>query len=400
MDASYTERALKDGREKRKKPFEEACCPKQAPNVLDEKPPLPQKLNTSREVREWQDVALQLREQLERDGKIRRINVHMIEVGKRLREINEVTVASLMDSIQEVGQLQPISVHLTEDCKTMRLIAGAHRLQAMKQLGLAEIDAVFVSGDEIQLELHEISENLHRAELTPLERDIQVARWIELTTTKQAEVSSQVETKPQGGRPEGGVNAASRELGISKADAHRAMKVAGMSEEAKQAARDVGLDDNRGALLEVAREKTPKKQVAKVREIAAFKGFQKMWKRERHGRNSSAEPKSTPAVQNQVTDAREKETESPLAGAEPPPVCRLDQLDVSYWSTLIAARIWDANIAVKAQADRKRLYEEVKRSLEAWFKDVHTTALETKPVTTTDDDAHLDIPGFLRRQKD
>jgi ParB-like chromosome segregation protein Spo0J len=304
MHAPYTERALKDGREKRKKSFEDACGPKQPPIVLDDKPPLPQKLNTSREVREWQDVALQLREQLEQDGKIRRIAVNAIVVGKRLRPITEGTIAPIMESIKLIGQLMPISVHIDENCKTMRLVTGAHRVEAMKRLGFNEIDAVFVTGDEVDLELHGITENLHRAELTPLEHDVQVARWIELTTAKR-EVSSQPETKPQGGRPTGGINAASRELGLSKSAAHRAVKVAGISDQAKQAARDAGLDKNRTALLEVAKETTPEKQIAKVTEIAEDKTMAKAHRVE-------------PAVPDQLADATEKVDTSPVDTAIAP----------------------------------------------------------------------------------
>jgi hypothetical protein len=41
---------------------------------------------------------------------------------------------------------------------------------------------------------------------------------------------------------EGGINAASRDLGIERKEAQRAVKIAGLSDEAKQAARDVGLN--------------------------------------------------------------------------------------------------------------------------------------------------------------
>ena len=48
------------------------------------------------------------------------------------------------------------------------------------------------------------------------------------------------------------MNAAARELGIQKNDAYRAVSVAGLSDEAKEAAREHGLDDNRTALLKAA----------------------------------------------------------------------------------------------------------------------------------------------------
>jgi ParB-like chromosome segregation protein Spo0J len=134
------------------------------------------------------------------------------------------------------------------------LLTGAHRLEAAKRLGWKEIECfVHYEGDEIEGELWEIAENLHRAELTALERSEQVARWIELTKEQQV-VSRQLDAKPQGGRPQGGTRAASRELGISEPDARRAVQVASLAPDAKQVARDTGLDDNRTVLLEAAKK--------------------------------------------------------------------------------------------------------------------------------------------------
>ena len=55
-----------------------------------------------------------------------------------------------------------------------------------------------------------IAENLHRAELTVQERAEHVAEWVRLTE----KVSPQVGAKPQGGRPEGGIRRAARELPV------------------------------------------------------------------------------------------------------------------------------------------------------------------------------------------
>jgi ParB family chromosome partitioning protein len=87
--------------------------------------------------------------------------------------------------------------------------------------------------------LQEIAENLHRFELTVLERDTQIGRWAELTAVK----ASQVETPLGGTQPsEKGVRKVANDLGLDKSDVLRAVKVASISPEAKQAARDAGLD--------------------------------------------------------------------------------------------------------------------------------------------------------------
>jgi len=68
----------------------------------------------------------------------------------------------------------------------------------------------------------EISENLHRAELTKFERDELAAEWISFTgnTEKPAQLA-----QVSGGRGnEGGLSAATRELGIERTDASEAAK--------------------------------------------------------------------------------------------------------------------------------------------------------------------------------
>jgi ParB-like chromosome segregation protein Spo0J len=195
------------------------------------------------------------------------IQIADVVVGPRLRALNEEAVADLMGSIDATHGLQsaPITVRRTD--KGLELVIGRHRLEAHRRSGKKTILAfVRVMGDDEARKL-EIAENLHRAELTALERDEHIAEWIRLTGT---EVSSQAATKPQGGRPESGIRAAARELGIDKDDAHRAAKVASIAPEAKEAAREAGLDDTRSALLTVAKE-SPDQQVAKVTEIAKSK---------------------------------------------------------------------------------------------------------------------------------
>jgi ParB family transcriptional regulator, chromosome partitioning protein len=176
------------------------------------------------------------------------------------RNLDPAAVDRLVESISAIGLQQPISVW-APDANTAILVAGRHRFEACKRLNWFEIPAVFVDMDERERRMWEISENLHRAELTTLERDEQVAEWIRLASEKPAQ-SAQV----LGGRgKKGGVSQAAREIGVDRDDARRAEKVASLSEEAKEAAREHGLDDNRKAMLQAARETTPEDQVEALR---------------------------------------------------------------------------------------------------------------------------------------
>jgi ParB-like chromosome segregation protein Spo0J len=199
--------------------------------------------------------------------KIERLFVEDIDVGNRLRPMREAAVVALAESMQRLGQLNPISVYCPND-KTLLLVTGLHRVEAAKRLGWDEIDAVLVTGNEIERQLQEIAENLHRSELTALERDTQIGRWAELTAAK----ASHVETPLGGAQPsEKGVRKVANDLGLDKSDVQRAFKVASISPEAKQAARDAGLGNNRSALLAVAKEATPEAQIAKVGAISSAK---------------------------------------------------------------------------------------------------------------------------------
>jgi ParB family chromosome partitioning protein len=139
-----------------------------------------------------------------------------------------------------------------------------HRFEAARQLRWPEISATIVVGSDVDARKWQIAENLHRAELTPLERAEHVAEWIRLT---EKEVSAQVAPKPQGGRPESGIRAAARELGIERTDAQRSIKIDSITPEAKEAAREAGIDKNQSKLLAVA-GRPPEQQVAGIVEIA------------------------------------------------------------------------------------------------------------------------------------
>jgi ParB/RepB/Spo0J family partition protein len=171
--------------------------------------------------------------------------------------VNAAAVKRLADSIDKIGLRHPITVREKGDRYV--LVAGRHRIEAYKKMDIEHIPATIVKMTNDDARLWEIAENLHRAELTKLERDDNIAEWIKITER----VSSQVGKKLEG-RPEGGVNAAARELGIPKNDAYRAVQVSSLSDEAKDAARETGLDNNRSALLDAASKPTVAEQVAEI----------------------------------------------------------------------------------------------------------------------------------------
>ncbi|MBF0182114.1 MAG: ParB N-terminal domain-containing protein [Magnetococcales bacterium] len=103
------------------------------------------------------------------------IPIEFIIINKRLRQIRSEAVAILVQSIRELGLLNPILItpELTDDGQEIglyRLVAGYHRLEACRQLGMTEIAANIVTIQTVDQRLAEIDENLCRSELNHLER--------------------------------------------------------------------------------------------------------------------------------------------------------------------------------------------------------------------------------------
>lgn len=202
------------------------------------------------------------------------ISISVIRQNAHARAIDEKAVVMLAESIKSIGLKTPITVRPTQIVVNCHLkdgyevVSGQHRLEAVKMLGLDEIECFVTEDDETACRMWEISENLHRAELPQMERDRLVAEWKALIRRDKV---SQLAT-PSGGRQpaDEAIRETARQLGLSKDDVHRAIKVASITPEAQQAAHEVGLADNRSALLEAA-SKPAEEQAAYLRERAAKK---------------------------------------------------------------------------------------------------------------------------------
>ena len=87
---------------------------------------------------------------------------------KQPRQVfDEDDLTELVESIQEVGLLQPIVVRRVTD--GYELVMGERRLRATKKAGLATIPAIVRDTAEHDLLRDALLENLHRVQLNPLE---------------------------------------------------------------------------------------------------------------------------------------------------------------------------------------------------------------------------------------
>jgi ParB family chromosome partitioning protein len=104
------------------------------------------------------------------------ISIDMIDDGQRLRDISEAQVATLVNSIGDIGLLNPITVFPKKVLRGASwvdgygLIAGLHRKTACERLGLAEIEAQVLELSDLERQIAECDENLCSTVLSASER--------------------------------------------------------------------------------------------------------------------------------------------------------------------------------------------------------------------------------------
>lgn len=225
-------------------------------------------------------------------GDLRRIEditIDEIIIGNRLRAVDLVEVQHIAKSIHRIGLQTPITVRETTDGDIV-LVSGLHRLQAVKTLGWDKIPCRIASIDERAARLLEIAENLHRAELSRLERDEQLDEWMRLTSEQLAPQANEqsVETKEaqsaqsepfeskrkdgRGHRKESGTRAAARGLGIDRNEAQRAMKrVQRIAPDIRNEIRAIPAIADSGVELDALANATPDQQAAAVAAVRSGK---------------------------------------------------------------------------------------------------------------------------------
>lgn len=74
-----------------------------------------------------------------------------------------------MQSIRELGLLQPIVVRWVKEIERYRIIAGERRFRAVSEVGLATIPCWIQDRDDVNTQLASLAENWTRLELRPME---------------------------------------------------------------------------------------------------------------------------------------------------------------------------------------------------------------------------------------
>lgn len=108
------------------------------------------------------------------------IRTDEIDMGERLRPVDESWAEALGQIMLRDGQMTPVEVCRLPGQSRWRLVAGGHRLAGALSADIAYLRAIEVSNDKAERRLREVSENLWRSALAPLDRAAFVAEMVTL----------------------------------------------------------------------------------------------------------------------------------------------------------------------------------------------------------------------------
>lgn len=135
------------------------------------------------------------------DTEFGEIEVDRIDANPRQPRtfFDEDQLSELVHSIREIGVLQPVVVRQKPgDAERFELIMGERRLRATKDAGLSTIPAIIRYVDDTDLLRDALLENLHRAELNPLEEAAAYGQLLEDFGCTQEELSERIgRSRPQ-----------------------------------------------------------------------------------------------------------------------------------------------------------------------------------------------------------
>lgn len=203
-----------------------------------------------------------------------KISVDEIQVREGRRELDTAHVQELADSIKELGLLNPVTVD-----KENYLIAGLHRLEAVKLLEWPEVECTVSSLEGLRAELAEIDENIVRNDFTAIEYGEMLLRRKVIYETLHPETKAGVAQAVAMNRAVGNnvadkmsatlksfVEDTAEKLGVDQRTVRRQIQTAkNLTPEAKEIIKDTDTKITKKAALKLSRlEPEQQKEVARL----------------------------------------------------------------------------------------------------------------------------------------
>ena len=180
------------------------------------------------------------------------IPVGLIDEIDLPRELDTDYVEMIAASMADRDQDAPIHVMPANGHGRYRLIAGRHRLAALRKLGRPTIAAIIFEGTEIDARLLQVDENLVRRELSPLDRGMFLKLRKDLFEEKSLRQKTTQDIDNANGAvlalTEDFVRTVGKKLRISRRDVFRGLARAGLPEDVRQRIATTHLAMNGAAL--------------------------------------------------------------------------------------------------------------------------------------------------------
>jgi hypothetical protein len=98
------------------------------------------------------------------------VRVDQIELGERLRPVDADWARALGQIMARQGQQTPVEICRLPGQSNWTIVTGAHRLVGARSAGIAYLKAIVVGADRAERRMREVSENLWRRDLEPIDR--------------------------------------------------------------------------------------------------------------------------------------------------------------------------------------------------------------------------------------
>ena len=126
------------------------------------------------------------------DGQMFHVELSRVSVNPHQprRHFDEAALVGLADSLRQSGLIQPIVVRTHGDA--YQLVAGERRWRAAKLAGLSHVPALLRQADATQQAELALVENIHRADLNPIERAAAYQRLQEQLRLTQEQLATRL----------------------------------------------------------------------------------------------------------------------------------------------------------------------------------------------------------------